>query len=70
MSVDRTTLEALRVHRKEQIGERLFLGPAWEEHDYLFTTTVGSPLHPDDVSKVPPSSSRTSMCPGLAGHGS
>ena len=52
VSIDRTTLEALRVHRKEQVGERLLVGPAWEEHDSVFTTPVGSRLHPDDVSKV------------------
>lgn len=52
VSIDRKTLDALRIHRKDQVGERLLVGPAWEEHDFVFTTPIGTPLQPDDVSKV------------------
>ncbi len=37
-------VEALREHRKAQLGERLSLGPAWVDHDLVFCSTVGTPL--------------------------
>lgn len=42
-------LDALRRHRALQARERLAAGPAWEEHQLIFTTTTGRPLDPNHV---------------------
>lgn len=39
-------LEALKGHRVRQLAEKLKAGPAWQEHDYVFCTTVGTHLNP------------------------
>lgn len=39
-------LEALKGHRVRQLEEKLKAGPAWQEHDYVFCTSVGTHLNP------------------------
>ncbi len=39
-------LEALRQHRVRQLEAKLKAGPSWQEHDYVFCTSVGTHLHP------------------------
>lgn len=41
---------ALRAHRKAQNVARLAAGPAWRDEDLVFTTGMGGPLWPDDIS--------------------
>jgi integrase len=38
--------EALRAHRTRQKAERLAAGPAWQEHDLVFSTPLGLPFSP------------------------
>ncbi len=40
-------LEALKQHRLRQREARLKAGTSWQEHDYVFCTSVGTHLHPD-----------------------
>lgn len=40
---------ALRRWRREQAGEHLRVGEAWEYPDLVFTTTVSNPLNPSNV---------------------
>lgn len=40
----------LKQYRGWQREKRLQLGDQWEEHDRLFTTWNGSPLHPSSVT--------------------
>ncbi len=42
-------IEALRRHRARQLEERLALGPAWQEHGLVFTSTIGTPLEARNV---------------------
>jgi integrase len=42
---------ALRAHRSRQLEERLAGGPAWNEFDLVFTTTVGTPLDARNVTR-------------------
>jgi integrase len=44
-------LEALREHRRRQVGERLSAGPAWHEDDFVFTTPIGTPLDGRNVTR-------------------
>jgi integrase len=41
---------ALRNHRKRQLQERLLAGSDWRETGHVFTTTIGTPLDPDNVT--------------------
>ena len=38
--------EALRGHRKRQLEQRMKLGDAWHESDFVFTTAIGTPINP------------------------
>lgn len=40
----------LAEHRRRQAAERLAAGAMWEDHDLVFTTPLGAPLHPCTVS--------------------
>jgi integrase len=39
-------LEALRQQRERQLVERTKAGEAWEDHDYVFCTSLGTHLNP------------------------
>jgi integrase len=41
----------LRAHRIQQIQERLMAGPRWNESGLVFTTTIGTPIHPRNLRK-------------------
>lgn len=44
-------VEALRQHRARQDRERLALGPAWTDSGLVFTTTIGTPIEPDNLRR-------------------
>ena len=46
-----STAAALREHRKRQLAERLWAGSRWQEGDFLFTTTIGTPMIGSDVTR-------------------
>ena len=39
-------LEALKKHQAKQLELRLKVGAAWQEHDYVFCTPIGTHLNP------------------------
>ncbi len=39
-------LEALKQHRERQLEAKLQAGTAWQEHDYVFCTSIGTHLNP------------------------
>lgn len=39
-------LEVLKRHRARQSEAKLKAGPLWQEHDYVFCTSVGTHIHP------------------------
>ena len=46
-------VEALKQHRIRQLEAKLKVGPAWQDHDYVFCTAVGTHLNPTrDVLNV------------------
>ena len=49
--LDVMTLDALQVHRRAQLAERLKLGEMWIDSGRMFCGLTGEPLHPDTVSK-------------------
>ena len=50
------TARMLREHRVSQMRERLEFGPGWGgewvEHDFVFTTPVGTPIDPSNFAKA------------------
>ena len=43
--------EALAAHRDRQLEERAAAGPAWIETGYVFTSTTGTPIEPDNLRR-------------------
>jgi len=43
---------ALERHRVQQVQERADLGLPWQESGHVFTTAVGTPLDPDNTTKL------------------
>lgn len=41
----------LKAHRARQVAEQLEAGPDWQDRGFVFTTTIGTPLDPDNVTK-------------------
>lgn len=39
-------LDALKRHRVRQLEEKLKAGPAWQDHNYVFCTSIGTHLNP------------------------
>ncbi len=44
VAFDATTRESLRQHRVRQLEERLAAGARWQDGDFVFTTSVGTPM--------------------------
>jgi len=40
------TVEVLKQHRLRQLEEKLKAGPTWNDHDYVFCTSIGTHLNP------------------------
>jgi integrase len=45
------TVNALKAHRKRQLEERMRLVETYEDRDLVFSTTVGTPVDPDNLVK-------------------
>jgi integrase len=52
VALDKATVAALRAHRKRQAAEQLALGPGYEDHELVFCSEDGTPLHPERVSQM------------------
>ena len=50
VALDVTSVEVLRAHRTAQLQERMRLGPAWVDSDYVFCGVDGAALHPDTIT--------------------
>ena len=60
VSLDADTIQVLRDHRKRQAQDRLTVGPDWKgTDDYVFCTAWGEPVHPDTVSSLMTTLTRT-----------
>jgi integrase len=44
LEIDDETLAALKAHKIQQNMDRLAVGDKWEDHDLVFTTSVGKPI--------------------------
>lgn len=46
ISLTSAVLLSLRAHRRQQSEQRLTLGAAWQDNDYMFSTGIGTPINP------------------------
>jgi hypothetical protein len=42
---------ALKVHRKRQREERMALGSAWQDSGRVFTSPIGTPMEPRNMTR-------------------
>lgn len=58
----------LRTHRTRQLEERLAAGSVWTETDHVFTTEIGTPLDPSNVSRYFKELAEAAGLPGATLH--
>jgi integrase len=46
-------MRELRAWKVQQSKDRLALGPEWQDHGFVFTTEVGSPLDGSNLYRTP-----------------
>jgi len=51
IDLDDKTVEILHQHRRRQVQAAELVGDGWQQTGYVFTTVIGTPQHPDNVSK-------------------
>ena len=51
IALPESVVHALRQHRTAHFEERLKVGPAWQDGDYVFTNRVGGPIDQDNLLK-------------------
>ena len=51
--LDQHTLEALRAHRKGQLGQRLPVGPAYQDHGLIFARADGDRAASTNLAVAP-----------------
>jgi integrase len=50
IALPESCVAALRKHRLRQLEQRMALGPAWEDHGFVFTGRAGAPLHVNSMT--------------------
>jgi len=63
------TLRVLREHRDRQRFERQVAGDAWQDHDLIVTTSLGTPLNPSNVTRSFERLRKAADLPKLTVHG-
>jgi len=51
IALPHAVLAALQAHKERQAFERRATEPLWQEHDLVFTSTIGTPLEPRNVNR-------------------
>lgn len=51
VALDQRTVDALHLHRKRQLEQRLLVGPDFHDHGLVFAQPDGRPLNPEYVSR-------------------
>ena len=52
VAISEDVLDVLTNHRKHQDSEKRFLGEAWADTDLVFTSEVGTPIHPRNFDRT------------------
>jgi integrase len=59
---------ALLSHRVAQSKERQWAGSKWHDGSFVFTTGLGTPMHPDDISRLLPTVLKDAKLPKVRFH--
>lgn len=51
LALPASVIAALRAHRVRQLEERLAAGPAWKDHGLVFSSRVGTPIEPRNLTR-------------------
>lgn len=51
ITLDKETLEALRLHKIQQNKEKLSLGEEWQDHDLVIASSIGTPVNPQNMNR-------------------
>jgi integrase len=51
VALDAGTVAALREHHRQQLEQRMLLGPGWRDHGLVFTKVDGEPVDPERFSR-------------------
>lgn len=51
MPVPPAVVAPLRLHRARQEEQRIEAGPAWQDHDLIFPTRLGTPINPNNLAR-------------------
>jgi integrase len=55
-------------HRVTQDKEREWAGSKWRDNGFVFTTGLGTPVHPDDISRLLPGVLEAAKLPRVRFH--
>ena len=50
IKLPQVAVNTLKVYKKWQNEERLRMGDKWQDTDRIFTSLLGSPMHPDNLT--------------------
>ncbi len=51
VALPQTVIDAVRLHRARQLQERLLAGSRWQDHGLVFSTTIGTPMDPRNLTR-------------------
>lgn len=51
VSISSDVIEVISLHKQQHEAEKKFLGLAWVENDLVFTTGIGTPIHPRNLDR-------------------
>jgi integrase len=68
LRIPQICLLALMSHRVTQDKERQWAGSKWKENGFVFTTGLGTPMHPDDISRLLPMVLKAAQLPRVRFH--
>jgi len=68
LRIPQVCLMAMLNHRVIQAKERDWAGSKWQDGDFVFTTGLGTPMHPDDVSRLFPTVLKAAKLPKVRFH--
>ena len=68
LRIPQICLMALLSHRVIQNKERQWAGSKWQDGGFVFTTGLGTPTHPDDISRLLPTVLKAAKLPKVRFH--
>jgi integrase len=68
LRIPQVCLTSLIAHKSAQEKQRLWAGSKWQEGGFVFTTSLGTPIHPDDLSRALPAALTAAKLPKVRFH--